>query len=549
MKCYCHQRQNIYGKEVTVQTDHKPLVSIIQKPIHSAPARLQRMILQLQRYSLHLTHVPGKKIPVADTLSRKYLPDTLPSISDDLEAQVHMISNSIPMSDACLDRIRYETAQDSQLVTLTSIILNGWPEHLAQCPYSVREFWNIRDELSVVDKLVMKGQRIVIPRSLQSEMLEKLHTGHPGVERTLRRARDSMFWPGISQQARDMTLTCPTCLTHRNSKPKEPLKLTDVPDYPWQVVATDLFTWDDQDFLIVVDYYSRFFEVFKLKSTTSQSVITKLQESFSRHGIPEKVVSDNGPQYSSHEFKDFAHQWNFNHTTSSPRYPQSNGLAERTVQTAKRMLTKSKKDGRNLFLSILAYRTTPLNIGLSPSQLLMSRRLRSDLPVHPSLLKPHVHNQVDVRHSMMNEKVKSKQYYDKRSRLSTPLDTGDKVRVQLHSKTWTPAVVLKPNNERSYLVKTPNGSVYSRNSRHIVMSNENVHCDHENPNFTLFAPQPTTQGDTLNMQGEKLDTDSTRPTYSPGVQSNHDKHMPVQSNMPYVTRSGRIVKPIDKLNL
>ncbi|XP_061170285.1 uncharacterized protein K02A2.6-like [Saccostrea echinata] len=332
-------------------------------------------------------------------------------------------------------------------------------------------------------------------------MLTKLHTGHPGVERTLRRARDSMFWPGISQQALDMTLNCPT--------------------------------------------------VFKLRNTTSQSVITKLQESFSRHGIPEKVVSDNGPQYSSHEFRDFAHQWNFNHTTSSPRYPQSNGLAERTVQTAKRMLTKSKKDGHNLFLSILAYRTTPLNMGLSPSQLLMSRRLRSDLPVHPSLLKPRVNDQFDVKHSMMSEKVKSKQYYDRRSRLSAPLDTGEKVRVQLHSKTWTPAVVLKPHNERSYLVKTPNGSVYRRNSRHIVKSNENVQCDPETPNFTLFTPQPTTQVNAPNQQTGKLDTGLFQPlpTCSPGVQSNLAKPQPVQSNMPYVTRSGRTVKPLEKLNL
>lgn len=84
--------------------------------------------------------------------------------------------------------------------------------------------------------------------------------------------------------------------------------MTKVPEYPWQVVPTDLCTWEDKDFLVVVDYYSRFFEIFKLQNTTSQSVISKLQESFSRNGISEKVESDNGPQYSSHEFRDFALQ-------------------------------------------------------------------------------------------------------------------------------------------------------------------------------------------------------------------------------------------------
>lgn len=148
---YFHQY--IYGRYETVQTDHKPLsISIMQKPICPAQARLQRMILRLQRYSIHLTHIPGKKILEADTLSRKYLLDTCPSISDDTEAQVHMISSTTPMSDTCLDRIRSETVQDSQLVSLMSTILNGWPEYMAQCPLSVRDVWNFRDELSVIDQ-------------------------------------------------------------------------------------------------------------------------------------------------------------------------------------------------------------------------------------------------------------------------------------------------------------------------------------------------------------------------------------------------------------
>lgn len=449
------------------------------------------------------------------------------------------------MSDTCLDRIRSETVQDSQLVTLMSTILNGWPEHMAQCPLSVRDFWNFRDELSVMDQLVMKGKRIVIPRSMQYEMLQKLHTGHPGVERTLRRARDSMFWPGTSQQVRDMILTCTTCLTHRNSKPREPLNMTEVPEYPWQVVATDLFTWEDQDFLVVVDYYSRYFEIFKLQNTTSQSIISKLQESFSRNGIPEKVVSDNGPQYSSHEFRDFAL-----HRTSSPRYPQSNGLAERTVQTAKRLLIKSKKGGHNIFMSFLAYRSTPLSIGLSPSQLLMSRRLRSDLPLHPSLLKPHVHDQFDVKHSMMSDKMKSKQNYDKRSKVSPPLDKGDNVRVQLNLKTWTPAIVLEPHNDRSYIVKTHNGSVYRRNRRQIFRSREKAESDIETPNLSIISPQPITQPE---QKPETFDPDIVQPMSTTsntfGDQPNLASPKPVQNDKPYVTRSGRIVKPKQILNL
>ena len=204
------------------------------------------------------------------------------------------------------------------------------------------------------------------------------------------------------------------------------------------------------------------------------------------------------------------------------------------------MLTKSKKDGNNLFLSLLAYRTTPLNIGISPSQLLMSRRLRSDLPIRQSLLKPQVHNQQDIEHSMRNDKVKSKQNYDKRSRLATPLDKGDSVRVQLHSKTWTPAVVLKPHNDRSYLVKTPNGSVYRRNSKQIFRSTEKVLDDLKTPNFSILTPEHTMQEQVPDPKPDMSRIGLVEPnSMSDNLSCNQPTHTaskPVPSGQPYVTR-------------
>ena len=551
---YFHQY--IYGRDVLVQTDHKPLVSIVTKPIHAAPARLQRMILQLQKYHLVLVHVPGKKIPVADTLSRKFLPDTLPSISEDLEAQVHLVTSSLPVSDARIEQIRTETISDPQLVDLSSMILNGWPDYQSQCPYSVREFWNCRDELSVVDQIVMKGHRIVIPQSLRSEMLDKLHTGHSGIERTLRRARDTIFWPGITRQINDLTSSCSVCLFNRNSKPKEPLRFTEVPDYPWQVVAIDLFAWNEQDYVLVVDYFSRYFEVYKLGSTSSRSVISKLQEAFSHHGIPEKVISDNGPQYSCSEFQDFARQWNFVHTTSSPIYPQSNGLAERTVQTVKNMLTKCKADGQNPLLSMLAYRSTPLSIGLSPSQLLMSRRLRTNLPISSSMLKPQVYDEASVKSSMLENKIDSKKLYDKSSRSVKPLNPGDAVRVQIDSKKWSPAVVVKPENERSYVVRTPNGAQYRRNSRHIFRSNELSPCDHTALNLKCLIDDFSNDKPTNDPSEDfKVIQPTLTPNMHMSVSPKPDKHIvdckpDISVKPPHaVSRSGRIIKPPVRLDL
>ena len=145
------------------------------------------------------------------------------------------------------------------------------------------------------------------------------------------------------------------------------------PSKPWEMVATDLFTWDKAEYLIIVDYHSRFFEVAKLPDTKSTTVITHTKSAFARHGIPSELISDNGPQYSSKEFELFAKQWEFKHTTVSPLNPQANGLVEKAVQTVKNLLTKAKQDHRDPYLGLLEYRNTPIDDIGSPAQLLMSR--------------------------------------------------------------------------------------------------------------------------------------------------------------------------------
>lgn len=131
-----------------------------------------------------------------------------------------------------------------------------------------------------------------------------------------------------------------------------------LPELPWQKVATDLFEWKQQSYLLIVDYYSRFIEIARLNGLTASEVITRTKSIFTRQGIPETVVSDNGPQYSSEAYKTFAEDYQFKHVTSSPYFPQSNGEAERAVRTIKDLLKKSGES----HLALLAYRSTPLVI-------------------------------------------------------------------------------------------------------------------------------------------------------------------------------------------
>ena len=173
--------QYIYGQKVVAETDHKPLVSIVKKPLNMAPLRIQRLLLRIQKYEIELSYTPGKFMFVADALSRAYDKESLPENSSteaDISALVDMVVQTVPMSDQKLTLICEETQKDATMCKLREVILNGWPDEKAQCPYEIREYWNSRDELSVVGEMIMKGDRIVVPAKLRKQMLEKVHEGH-----------------------------------------------------------------------------------------------------------------------------------------------------------------------------------------------------------------------------------------------------------------------------------------------------------------------------------------------------------------------------------
>lgn len=171
---------------------------------------------------------------------------------------------------------------------------------------------------------------IVVPESLQWVTLQKIHSGHLGIEKCKKRTVTSVWWPGVMHQITQLVHTCRVCAKECRQG-KEPMMTSELPKYPWQVVGADLFELNKSNYLLVVDYFSRYQEVLQLTSTTSASVISALKSMFLRHGIPEIVRSDNRPQYSSAEFMSFASSYGFQHLTSSPKFPQSNGQSEWSV--------------------------------------------------------------------------------------------------------------------------------------------------------------------------------------------------------------------------
>ena len=465
--------QYTYGQYVTVESDHRPLESILKKPLIKAPLRLQRMLLRLQKYNFELKFKPGKELIVADMLSRAYLPDSESSTENEIEQYVHAIIENMPVSDEKLSEIKEQTLHDTDLQELQQVIMRGWPNNKANLECKVQEYWDSRDELTVVDGIILKGDRIVIPKTLRTEMMTKLHLGHFGIEKTKRRARDILYWPGMNAQIMDMVSKCEICQRNKNPKQqKEPLINHQIPDGPWQNVAADLFHWNERDYLLIVDYYSRYFETVQVNNIKSKTVINHMKAIFARHGIPQKFISDNGPCFSSSEFSEFSKLWKFQHVTSSPLYPKSNGLVEKYVNITKKIFQKAKESGTDPYLAMLEYRNCPIdNIG-SPAQLLMSRRLNSVLPATSTLLEPKTLNPVIVNKGLIQKQQIQKKYYDRASKIKPLLKEGDNIRI-LQDKKWNPGTVIeKCDTPRSYIVKTPDGATYRRNTSHLMKTVE-----------------------------------------------------------------------------
>ena len=224
-------------------------------------------------------------------------------------------------------------------------------------PETVRDFYQVRGELSEMDGLVVRGSRIVVPTEMRKAILERIHDGHQGLGKCRERANQSVWWPRMCDEIATTVQQCMFCRENKSTQRKEPLMSSELPSRPWQKIAIDLCEFKKQNYLVVSDYYSRYLEILNLPVTTSSQVVAKLKATFARFGIPEVLVSDNGPQLASTEMREFSEEYDFVHVTSSPHFPQSNGQAERAVQIAKSIL---KQD--DPLIALMAYRATPTSV-------------------------------------------------------------------------------------------------------------------------------------------------------------------------------------------
>ena len=193
-------------------------------------------------------------------------------------------------------------------------------------------FYSFCDELAAEGDLIFKGSRLFIPAAIRPQMIERAHSSHIGINGYLRRAREVIFWPGMSTEIELHVCKCNICERYQSDSVKEPLISHEVPKRPWEKIGVDLMVFKQQQYLVTVDYFSNYFEIDRLDGKKSSDVIYKPKQHFARHGLPVVCHADNGPPFNWSEFRLFANRYEFEHITSSPRYAQSNGNVEWNLQ-------------------------------------------------------------------------------------------------------------------------------------------------------------------------------------------------------------------------
>ncbi|XP_062577795.1 uncharacterized protein K02A2.6-like [Saccostrea cucullata] len=385
-----------YGRHVLAESDHKPLEIIHKKNLHSAPKRLQRMLLRLQKFDYEVLYKRGTKMYFADTLSRAYLKAQPEDLEEKDPVEVHNVDYKeyLPVSEQRIVEIRKATERDETMDMLKGVIKSGWPETRAEVHTDIQTYFPFREELVVQNGLIYKGERIVVPVEIRSHLLERIHYSHIGIQGCLRRAKESLYWPNM---AKDIEL-------------------------------------------FIIDYYSDYFEVDRLHSKTGSTIISKLKAHLARHEIPDTLVSDNGLPFNGQEFAEFSRTYEFNHVTSSPNYAQSNGKAENAVKIIKRLINKSVADQKDPYLALLDLRNTPSqDIGYSAVQRIFGRRTKTLLPVSENMLKPRYADK--VKEQLRCRKGRETHYYNKGAKEMSPLHEGDVVRVRPkgNEKSWKKA--------------------------------------------------------------------------------------------------------------
>ena len=456
-----HFHKMLYGREFSLITDHKPLISIFgsKKGIPVCTAnRLQRWATTLLGYNFKIRYLSTDKIGHADALSRlissqrKSTEDIVistVSVEPDILAVFATTVRALPVT---AKMIQEATSSDPVLQKVLDYNCTKWPTKITDT--KLQAFHRRQSSLSVVEGCLLFGERVVVPTSLQNRVLKQFHSGHQGINRMKALARSYVYWPNMDTQLEQLVNTCTKCQLAAKAPRKNTLCSWPISESPWTRIHIDFAgPIKGHQYLVLVDSFSKWPEIFRMKNITAEETILKLQEVFSRFGTPETLVSDNGTSFTSAKFSDFCKVNGINHIRTPPYSPASNGQAERFVDTFKRTLQKLEGEGTppevlQIFLS--TYRATPnprTPKGNSPAEALMNRKIR--LPVDIIRPKPNQARTTDTKMEKQYNK-----HHGAVHRVFTPFQSVLAKDYRNGMEKWTPGHIVRRSGKTVYVSKS-----------------------------------------------------------------------------------------------
>lgn len=459
----------VWGRRFSLKTDHKPLLAIFNPakgvPQHTA-SRLQRWALILMAYDYDIDFVPTEEFGHADFLSRLIADRpqedfVVAAIREEEEWEGVFVTEKDFESPVSFADVGVATEKDAGLQQVIGFVRNGWPS-IQKVPLSgeAKYFYQTRQSLSLIKNVLVFRERTVIPLVHRDRVLHHLHATHPGMSRMKELARAFVYWPGINEDIENTVRDCVACEEQLKAPVKTELRSWPVPSGPWQRVHMDYFQLSDQMYLLIVDAFSKWPEVFHMTSTTSSRTVEKLSECCGRYGSMITLVSDNGPQFTSEEMATFCSRNNVQHIFSPPYHPQSNGQAEIFVATFKSMLIKGPQGNVYLHQCLQRYRATRgphTPTGASPSELFLGRRML--LPMAAVLPSE------EVEPSNRNEKME-KQFNQQHHVRLRVFEEGEEVLYRQGPKSkWARGVVVERVGSVVY-------NLLSSNKLHRVHTNQ-----------------------------------------------------------------------------
>ena len=301
----------------------------------------------------------------------------------DMDVWVDAIQNSKDMPECVsMEEIQRASSQDDHLQQLKNFIIAGWPDTKDELHTNIRPYWPYRNELAVIDGVILKGRHIVIPNSLRQQVLAQLHTGHMGIEKTKLLARDSVFWSNINANIKACIKHCATCLKFQQMQPKEKITHHDIPLRLREIVNADVFHFKNKHYLCMVDYNSKFPVIKRLEGLSGENLINMVKIIFTEYRIPQKIMSDAGTKFVADRFQQFYKSINVEQVILLAYHHQSNGQVKACIKVIKHTFKKCTDSGRDINMALLQMSMMPFGQGLpSPATLMFSRQVHAIMPV------------------------------------------------------------------------------------------------------------------------------------------------------------------------